>query len=149
MVTVGIVLAVLVGLVIIGGIKRIGNVAGRLVPLMCVLYLLSAFYVLIMNIGIVPEMLTLIVKSAFNPLEAQGAFIGGTFGYAFFWGMKRALFSNEAGQGSAPIAHSAAKTDETVLPESTGTPGPKVPCPSVLGYQVSAVPALEPMTTSS
>ncbi|MHC4109398.1 MAG: alanine/glycine:cation symporter family protein, partial [Planctomycetota bacterium] len=74
----GIVLAIIVGLVIIGGIKRIGAVAGRLVPLMCTLYLVSAIYVLIMKIGVVPEMLKLIVTSAFNPLEAQGAFIGGT-----------------------------------------------------------------------
>ncbi len=110
----GIVLAILVGMVIIGGIKRIGSVAGRLVPFMCILYFLAAIYVLIMKIGVVPEMLKLIVVSAFNPLEAQGAFIGGTFGYAFLWGMQRALFSNEAGQGSAPIAHSAAKTNEPV-----------------------------------
>jgi AGCS family alanine or glycine:cation symporter len=110
----GIVLALVVGMVIIGGIKRIGAVAGRLVPFMCVLYFVSAVVVLIMNAGAVPQMLALIVKSAFNPIEAQGAFIGGTFGYAFLWGMKRALFSNEAGQGSSPIAHSAAKTDEPV-----------------------------------
>jgi AGCS family alanine or glycine:cation symporter len=110
----GIVLAIIVGLVIIGGIKRIGAVAGRLVPLMCTLYLVSAIYVLIMKIGVVPEMLKLIVTSAFNPLEAQGAFIGGTLGFAFLMGMQRALFSNEAGQGSAPIAHSAAKTNEPV-----------------------------------
>ncbi len=110
----GIVLALLVGMVIIGGIKRIGAVAGRLVPAMCGLYLLAALYVLIVKINVVPEMLVLIVKSAFSPLEAQGAFIGGTLGYAFLWGMKRALFSNEAGQGSAPIAHPAAKTSEPV-----------------------------------
>ncbi len=110
----GIVLALVVGMVIIGGIKRIGAVAGRLVPFMCILYLLSAGYVLILQAPVVPEMLKLIVVSAFSPLEAQGAFIGGTFGYAFLWGMKRALFSNEAGQGSAPIAHSAAKTSEPV-----------------------------------
>ena len=110
----GIVLALLVGMVIIGGIKRIGAVAGRLVPAMCGLYLLAALYVLIVKIDVVPAMLVLIVKSAFSPLEAQGAFIGGTLGYAFLWGMKRALFSNEAGQGSAPIAHSAAKTSEPV-----------------------------------
>ncbi|MHC4990764.1 MAG: alanine/glycine:cation symporter family protein, partial [Planctomycetota bacterium] len=110
----GIVLATVVGMVIIGGIKRIGAVAGRLVPFMCVLYFLAAVVVLIMKASLVPDMLALIVKSAFNPLEAQGAFIGGTFGYAFLWGMKRALFSNEAGQGSSPIAHSAAKTDEPV-----------------------------------
>ncbi len=110
----GIVLALVVGMVIIGGIKRIGAVAGRLVPLMCGLYLLAAFYVVIVRISDVPDMLRLIVVSAFSPADAQGAFLGGTAGFAFLWGMKRALFSNEAGQGSAPIAHSAAKTDEPV-----------------------------------
>ena len=110
----GIILAVLVGAVIIGGIKRIGAVAGRLVPFMCIIYVLAGIYVLIVQAGEIPGMLKLIIVSAFNPLEAQGAFIGGTFGYAFLWGMKRALFSNEAGQGSAPIAHSAAKTNEPV-----------------------------------
>lgn len=110
----GIVLAVVVGLVILGGIQRIGAVAGRLVPLMVVLYLLAATYVLVTNAALIPEMLGLIVRSAFNPVEAKGAFLGGTFGYAFLWGMKRALFSNEAGQGSSPIAHSAARTSEPV-----------------------------------
>lgn len=111
---VGVILAILVGLVIIGGIKRIGAVAGKLVPFMCILYLLAAFYVLFANISEVPAMLRLIVVYAFNPAEAGNAFLGGTAGYAFLWGMKRALFSSEAGQGSAPIAHSAAKTDEPV-----------------------------------
>lgn len=110
----GIVLAVVVGLVIIGGIKRIGAVAGRIVPFMCLIYLLGAFWVLGMNIQAIPDMLILIVKHAFSPAEAQGAFVGGTFGFAILWGMKRALFSSEAGQGSSPIAHSAAKTDEPV-----------------------------------
>lgn len=111
---VGIVLAVIVGAVIIGGIKRIGAVAGRLVPLMCGLYLLAAILVVVMNVGEVPNMLRLIFTSAFSTAEAGGAFLGGTAGFAFLWGMKRALFSSEAGQGSAPIAHSAAKTDEPV-----------------------------------
>lgn len=110
----GIVLALLVGAVIIGGIKRIGAVAGRIVPFMCGLYLIAAIIVLIMNAGVIPEMLKLIVVEAFSPTEAQGAFLGGTAGYALLWGMKRALFSSEAGQGSSPIAHSAAKTDEPV-----------------------------------
>ena len=110
----GIVLALVVGTVIIGGIKRIGAVAGWLVPFMCSLYLLAALHVVVLHLGAVPAMLRLIVVSAFSPTEAQGAFLGGTAGYAFLWGMKRALFSNEAGQGSAPIAHSAAKTDEPV-----------------------------------
>ncbi len=110
----GIILTVLVGMVIIGGIKRIGAVAGRLVPFMCITYLLGALYVLAVNITNIPDLLALIVKGAFSPLHAHGAFLGGTFGYAFLWGMKRALFSNEAGQGSSPIAHSAARTDEPV-----------------------------------
>lgn len=116
----GIVLTVLVGLVIIGGIKRIGAVAGRIVPLMCVLYMLAAGYVLIINIDQIPSMLALIVKSGLptwlggETANAEGAFLGGTFGYAAMWGVKRALFSSEAGQGSSPIAHSAAKTDEPV-----------------------------------
>jgi AGCS family alanine or glycine:cation symporter len=110
----GIVLALIVAAVIIGGIKRIGAVAGRLVPFMVALYLLAGSYVLAVNIDMLLPMLKLIVTSAFSGAEASGAFIGGTMGYAFLFGMKRALFSNEAGQGSSPIAHSAAKTDEPV-----------------------------------
>src|SRR5690606_34884392 len=98
----------------IGGIKRIGSVAGKLVPMMCGMYLIAAIYVVLVNAGSVPDVFRLIVSSAFNPAEASGAFIGGSAGYAFLWGMKRALFSNEAGQGSSPIAHSAAKTPEPV-----------------------------------
>lgn len=113
-IAIGIIMAVFVGLVVIGGIKRIGAVTGRLVPFMCVLYLLAAVYVLIVKYSEIPSMFALIFKCAFSPAEAQGAFLGGTAGYAFLWGMKRALFSNEAGQGSSPIAHSAAKTKEPV-----------------------------------
>ncbi len=110
----GIVLAIIVAMVIIGGIKRIGAVAGRLVPIMISLYLLAAVYVLAINIAEIPSLIALIFRSAFSPTEASGAFIGGTAGFAFLYGMKRALFSNEAGQGSSPIAHSAAKTNEPV-----------------------------------
>ena len=110
----GIVLALLVSMVIIGGIKRIGAVAGRLVPIMVALYLLAGTYVLIVSAGEIPGILALIIRSAFSAQEFSGAFLGGTAGYAFLFGMKRALFSNEAGQGSSPIAHSAAKTDEPV-----------------------------------
>ena len=111
---VGVILTVLVGLVILGGIKRIGAFAGAIVPVMCILYLVAALYVLALNVEVIPEMLRLIVASAFQAAEAAGAFVGGTFGYAFLWGMKRALFSSEAGQGSSPIAHCAAKTTEPV-----------------------------------
>lgn len=110
----GIILTLGVGLVIIGGIKRIGDVAGRIVPFMCGLYILGGLVIIIMNAGRIPEMFGLIFTEAFQPSEAAGAFIGGSAGFAFLKGMQRALFSNEAGQGSAPIAHSAAKTDEPV-----------------------------------
>ncbi|MEL6200151.1 MAG: amino acid carrier protein [Pseudomonadota bacterium] len=110
----GIVLAVIVGAVIIGGIKRIGRVAGTLVPFMVALYLIAGIYVLAVNFEKIPEMFALIVTGAFNPQQATGAFIGGTVAYGFLIGMKRALFSNEAGQGSSPIAHSAARTKEPV-----------------------------------
>ena len=120
----GIVMAIIVGLVIVGGIKRIGNVAGKLVPFMCVLYLLSALAVLAMHIVDIPGMLKLVITSAFNPAEATGAFVGGSMGYVFMEGMKRALFSNEAGQGSAPIAHAAAKTSEPAREGIVGGLGP-------------------------
>jgi AGCS family alanine or glycine:cation symporter len=110
----GIVLAITVGAVILGGIKRIGKVTATLVPFMCALYLLAGSYVLAVNASDIPAMFALIFKYAFAPTEATGAFVGGTAGAAFMFGMKRAIFSNEAGQGSSPIAHSAAKTDEPV-----------------------------------
>ncbi len=117
---VGVILTVLTAAVIIGGIKRIGSVTGRLVPFMCGLYFIAAVVILAMNAGAIPAVLKTIVLCGLPPAlggesgNPEGAFLGGTFGYAFLWGMKRALFSNEAGQGSAPIAHSAAKTDEPV-----------------------------------
>src|SRR5690606_34678675 len=117
---VGIILAVIVGTVTIGGIKRIGRVAGTLVPVMVVLYLLGGFYVLAVNFGEIPAMLKLIVVSAFTPDEASGAFVGGRVGYAVMIGMRRALLSSAAGAGSSPLAHSAAKTDE---PEREGLVG--------------------------
>lgn len=110
----GLVLAVTVGLVIVGGIHRIGRVAGALVPFMVGLYFVGAVYVLAVHAAEIPAMFALILRSAFAPAEASGAFIGGTMGYAFLYGMKRAIFSNEAGQGTSPIAHSAARTREPV-----------------------------------
>jgi len=110
----GIALAIIVGLVILGGIHRIGRVAAALVPFMITIYFAAAVYVLAMDAGEIPAMFGLIFRSAFSPTEASGAFIGGTMGYAFLYGMKRAIFSNEAGQGTSPIAHSAAKTSEPV-----------------------------------
>ena len=120
----GIIMAVIVGLVIIGGIKRIGNVAGKVVPFMCLLYLLAGLAVVALHITDIPSMFALIFTSAFSPTEAAGAFIGGGVGFAFMEGMKRSLFSNEAGQGSAPIAHAAAKTNEPAREGIVGGLGP-------------------------
>jgi AGCS family alanine or glycine:cation symporter len=101
----GTVVAVLVGVVIIGGIRRIANVTSRLVPLMCITYLIGAATILILHIGEVPGALALIIKQAFTP----DAYVGGLIG-ALLVGIQRGTFSNEAGIGSAPIAHSAVKT---------------------------------------
>ncbi|MGB5740068.1 MAG: alanine:cation symporter family protein, partial [Woeseia sp.] len=100
--------------VLLGGIKRIGMVTGVLVPVMVLFYIVAGIWVLATNVGEIPAMLMLIIKSAFTATEASGAFVGGTVGSAFLFGMKRAIFSNEAGQGSSAIAHSAVKTDEPV-----------------------------------
>ena len=110
----GTVLALIVGAVIIGGIKRIGAVTSKLVPIMLLIYVMACIYVLAINFTAIPEMLKLIVSAAFSPMESSNAFLGGTAGSAFIFGMQRALFSNEAGQGSSAIAHSAAKTDEPI-----------------------------------
>lgn len=110
----GLVLAVLVGSVILGGIRRIGQIAGFLVPLMCGIYVIASITVLVVEHQQLPTLFRLIFTSAFNPAEAGGAFLGAATGTAFIFGMKRALFSSEAGLGSAPIAHSAVKTPEPV-----------------------------------
>ena len=112
--SVGLVLAVLTFAVIIGGIKSIGNVAGKVVPLMALFYVTAAFVVLILNISEVPSALALIVKSAFGWQEAAGGFTGVMMQQAIRAGVARGLFSNEAGQGSAPIAHAAAQTKNPV-----------------------------------
>ncbi|MEM7754679.1 MAG: alanine:cation symporter family protein [Planctomycetota bacterium] len=112
---IGVFLAIVVGLVIIGGIKRIGAVAGRIVPLMCAIYLLAGLVVLGLNLPAIPDMVALIFKHGLPggpDAEPFQAFVGASFGVAAMWGIKRALFSSEAGQGSSPVAHSAAKTDE-------------------------------------
>ncbi|RPJ33510.1 MAG: alanine:cation symporter family protein, partial [Verrucomicrobiaceae bacterium] len=109
----GLILAVITGLVIIGGIRGIAKVTARLVPAMCLVYVVSALIVLISNIGHVPAAISMIVTEAFNP---RAAVTGGILA-AFVWGMRRATFSNEAGIGSAPIAHAAAKTR---MPASEG-----------------------------
>ncbi len=110
----GAVMASLVALVILGGIRRIGRVTSKLVPFMAAIYIGTALVVLALNIAEVPSTLMLIFTSAFQPAAQIGGFAGGTFIFMLTWGVKRGLFSNESGQGSAPIAHAAAKTDEPI-----------------------------------
>lgn len=101
----GLVMVVLVGIVIIGGIRRIASVADKIVPLMALIYVSSALAILFLNASVIPEAFRTIISSAFNPGAAYGGFIG-----ALVTGFQRAAFSNEAGAGSAAIAHSAART---------------------------------------
>jgi AGCS family alanine or glycine:cation symporter len=101
----GILLALLVGIVIIGGIKRIGKVAEKIVPFMAVLYVGAALVILVINYDVVPQAFYLIFKNAFSPQAGLGGFVG-----VMIMGFRRGTFSNEAGVGSAAIAHSAVKT---------------------------------------
>ncbi|GAA4421988.1 alanine/glycine:cation symporter family protein [Bremerella cremea] len=105
----GLVMAVLVGLVIIGGIKRIGAAASKIVPTMCVMYMLACLYIILTNFTQIPDLVSMIFTEAFNPHAVRGGILG-----VIVLGVRRAAFSNEAGVGSAAIAHSAAKTDEPV-----------------------------------
>jgi AGCS family alanine or glycine:cation symporter len=110
----GAVLAVLLGLVIIGGIKRIASVTSRLVPAMAFIYFFGALSVLIYNYDRILPALAEIFTNVFTGSAAAGGFLGAGFIYAFKRGVARGLFSNEAGQGSAPIAHAAARAHEPV-----------------------------------
>ncbi len=103
---IGLVMAILVGIIIIGGIKRIASVTEKIVPFMALLYLIACLYILLVNFSLVDDAIALIIKEAFNP-TAMG--VGGFIGVLMV-GFKRAAFSNEAGVGSASIAHSAVKT---------------------------------------
>lgn len=107
---VGIALAAAVGLVIVGGIRRIARTAATLVPFMAVIYLAAALLVLANHIGQIPAALAQIVNLAVNPWAAGGA----AAGEAIRWGVARGMFSNEAGLGSSPMAHAAARTHEPV-----------------------------------
>ncbi|MFC1589458.1 alanine/glycine:cation symporter family protein [Pseudomonadota bacterium] len=110
----GIVMAVFVALVLIGGIKRIANVAGKLVPFMAIAYVAAALTVLISNASEIPAAFSLIFTHAFTPIAATGGFAGAAVWAAIRFGVARGIFSNEAGLGSAPIAHAAAATDSPV-----------------------------------
>jgi alanine or glycine:cation symporter, AGCS family len=105
----GLVMTFFVGIVIIGGIRRIAATAEKIVPLMCGVYVLACLWILGKNIGAVPGAMALIVTEAFSPQAMYGGMIG-----VLIWGFQRAAFSNEAGVGSAAIAHSAARTEHPV-----------------------------------
>jgi len=122
----GLVIATLVGMVIIGGVKRIGRVTAFLSPFMTVVYMLGAIAILLVNLDKVPGAFIDIFSMAFTPSGAIGGFAGSTFMYTLIWGIKRGLFSNEAGQGSAPIAHAAARTDEPVREGTVAMMGPYI-----------------------
>lgn len=119
-----IIITILVTLVTLGGIKRISNVAEKIVPTMAILYIIGALLVLICNFKAIPSAITLIIKSAFNPSAVLGGTTGINISLAIQMGIGRGVFSNEAGLGSAPIAAAAAKTKYPVkqgLISMTGT----------------------------
>ncbi|MDH5692858.1 MAG: sodium:alanine symporter family protein [Gammaproteobacteria bacterium] len=107
---IGVIMAIGVGLVILGGIKRIAVVASTIVPFMAIFYISAALFVLINHISEIPAALGTVINYALNPWAVGGAAVG----EAIRWGVARGLFSNEAGLGSSPMAHAAAKTDEPV-----------------------------------
>ncbi len=119
---VGLTLTALVGFVIFGGLKRIANVASKMVPLMIVVYFISVLVIILSNITEVPGMLGLIITDAFSGKAAAG----GVLGAVIITGARRAAFSNEAGIGTAPIAHGAAKTDEPIREGLVAMLGPGI-----------------------
>lgn len=107
----GVLVMLIVGLVAYGGIKRIGQITEKLVPLMVSIYLIAAFIVLIVNASRLPYAFELIFVHAFTPISAAGGFVGAGAAAAIRWGLARGIYSNEAGMGTAPIAHATAQTD--------------------------------------
>lgn len=106
-----IIFTVLVLLIVVGGLKRIAEVTSKLVPIMAIFYFISAILVIALFFDKIPESFSLIVKGAFTDTAATGGFAGSLFIFTIIQGVQRGLFSNEAGQGSSPMAHAAAKTD--------------------------------------
>lgn len=111
---VGGILAIILALVIIGGITRIAAFTSRIVPIMAIIYIIGALSVIFYNVDQIIPSFVAVFADAFTGSAATGGFLGATFAYAFNRGVNRGLFSNEAGQGSAPIAHAAAKAEEPV-----------------------------------
>lgn len=110
----GFIVATLVAMVVFGGMKRIAKVTEIVVPLMALIYVGAGFIIVLMNITQIPEVLSLIFSYAFQPMAALGGFAGAAVAETIRWGFARGLYSNEAGLGTAPIAHAAAQTDHPV-----------------------------------
>jgi len=124
--TTGLVLATVVALVILGGIRRIGAVSSRLMPFMTIIYVSAALVILFINADRIPAVFREIFAQALTPKAKLGGTALGVWHFTMMWGIRRALFSNEAGQGSAPIAHAAAKTKEPVREGVVAMVGPLV-----------------------
>nr|WP_275589219.1 sodium:alanine symporter family protein [Sporohalobacter salinus] len=110
----GVGVAILVGAVVLGGIKRIGKFAEKMVPFMAITYILGCLIIILVNIADMPRVFYLIFKHAFTPMSATGGFAGASFAAIVRWGIARGAYSNESGMGTAPIAHAAATTDHPV-----------------------------------
>ncbi len=110
----GVVMAVLCFAVIVGGIKRIGSFAGKIVPFMALFYVASVLIIIVNNLELVPQAFAMIFHDGFSGSAAAGGFTGSVVAQAIRFGVARGVFSNEAGLGSAPIAHGAAQTEEPV-----------------------------------
>ncbi|MCK8521396.1 alanine:cation symporter family protein [Aquimarina sp. D1M17] len=119
---IGIVLAAIASIVILGGIKRIGVVASKLVPFMVLLYFVTVVTILVLQIEVIPDMFSLILSDAFSGKAAAG----GALGYLIKTGVKRAAFSNEAGIGTAPMMHGTAKTNEPIREGLVAMIGPAI-----------------------
>jgi AGCS family alanine or glycine:cation symporter len=123
---VGFILAILTGLVILGGIKRIGQVASRLVPFMTVAYVGGALFILFTNLGQILPAFKLIFNHAFTHTAATGGFLGSSVLLTLRMGVSRGIFSNESGLGTAPMIHAAARTEEPVREGLVAMIGPFV-----------------------
>ena len=119
----GLVLCIITAIVIFGGVKSIGKVCERLVPVMSIIYIIGCVGILVANVNVLPQTISLIVSSAFTAKAAAGGFVGTTISAAMSNGIARGLFSNEAGMGSAPMATAAGKTDNAVKPALIGMTG--------------------------
>ena len=110
----GVILAIIVGVVLLGGIKRIGSVTEKLVPLMAAIYIVACLVVVVANAANIPHVFAMIFKGAFTPEGITGGAVGVSIKMCITWGVKRGVFSNEAGLGSAPIAHAASSESNPV-----------------------------------